>query len=145
MSDKYIFDAAEKSDLIDSFRIKLRHVKAYPQDYRKGYAEKLEKLIAAYESHPDAQIVVTKVASLDDLNLDDTPNETPTSPDAEKFLVHVERLIDQDHVQYARDYLESVMESVRNSGGVSDKQWQAVQNIDDGGKRRQGGYGRTFF
>jgi len=85
------------------------------------------------------------MASLDDLNLDDTPNETPTSPDAEKFLLHVERLIDQDHVQYAREYLESVMESVRNSGGVSDKQWQAVQNIDDGGLRRKGNRGRSSY
>lgn len=74
------------------------------------------------------------MATLEDL--DDTPNETPTSSDAEKFLAHVESIIDEDHVQYARDFLEDVMESVRTSGGVSDKQWQAVQNIDDGGKRR---------
>ncbi len=75
-------------------------------------------------------------------DLDDTPNETPTSSDAEKFLAHVESIIDEDHVQYARDFLEDVMESVRTSGGVSDKQWQAVQNIDDGGRRRKGNRGR---
>ncbi len=80
------------------------------------------------------------MATLEDL--DDTPNETPTSPDAEKFLSHVERIIDEDHVQYARDFLEDVMESVRTSGGVSDKQWQAVQNIDDGGRRGKGNRGR---
>ncbi len=75
-------------------------------------------------------------------DLDDTPNETPTSSDAEKFLSHVESIIDEDHVQYARDFLEDVMESVRTSGGVSDKQWQAVQNIDDGGRRGKGNRGR---
>lgn len=80
------------------------------------------------------------MATLEDL--DDIPNETPTSPDAEKFLAHVESIIDEDHVQYARDFLEDVMDSVRTSGGVSDKQWQAVQNIDDGGRRGKGSRGR---
>lgn len=60
MSDKYILDAAEKKDLIDALRVKVYHVKTHPQDYRKGYAEKLEKLISAYESHPDAQITVVR-------------------------------------------------------------------------------------
>lgn len=76
--------------------------------------------------------------------LDDTPLETPTSSDAEKFLTHVERIIDEDHVQYARDFLEDVMESVRTSGGVSDKQWQAVQNIEDGGERHNRRGSRSF-
>jgi len=73
------------------------------------------------------------MSTLDDI--DNTPLETPTSPDAEKFLTHVERLIDEDHVQYARDFLEDVSESVRKSGNVSVAQWRAVQNIDEGGQR----------
>ncbi len=77
------------------------------------------------------------MAKLDDLNLDDKPNETPTTPDAEKFLAHVERLIDESHVQYARDFLEEVMESVRTCGRVTDGQWTAVNNVDEGGHRGQ--------
>jgi len=60
MSERYIFDAIEKKDLIASLRLRLHHVKAYPQDYQKNFGEKLEKLITAYESDPDAQIVVVK-------------------------------------------------------------------------------------
>lgn len=75
------------------------------------------------------------MANLDDLNLDDEPIETPVSDDAEKFLAVVEGLIDEDHVQYARDFLEDVMDSVRASGTVTDGQWKAVNNIDEGGQR----------
>ena len=75
------------------------------------------------------------MANLDDLNLDDEPIETPVSEDAENFLAVVEGLIDEDHVQYARDFLQDVMESVRSSGTVTDGQWKAVNNIDEGGQR----------
>ena len=75
------------------------------------------------------------MANLDDLNLDDEPIETPVSEDAEKFLAVVEDLIDENHVQYARDFLEDVMESVRSSGTVTAGQWRAVNNIDEGGQR----------
>ena len=77
------------------------------------------------------------MAKLDDLNLDDKPLETPTTKDAERFLAHVESLIDEDHVQYGRDFLEDVMVSVRTCGRVTDAQWQAVNNIDEGGQRGQ--------
>lgn len=77
------------------------------------------------------------MAKLDDLNLDDTPNETPCTPDAENFLAHVEGLIDESHVQYARDFLEEVMDSVRACGRVTKGQWTAVQNVDEGGRRGQ--------
>lgn len=77
------------------------------------------------------------MAKLDSLNLDDKPNEIPVSEDAENFLVFVEDLIDESHVQYARDYLEDVMESVRTCGRVTEKQWTAVNNIDEGGRRGQ--------
>ena len=60
MSDKYVFDEPEKAVLIATLRSKLLHVKAYPLDYGKNFGEKLEKLITAYESDPDAQIVVVK-------------------------------------------------------------------------------------
>ena len=60
MSDKYIFNATEKADFAANLRLKLHLVKTNPEDYRKGYAEKLEKLISAYESHPDAQITVVR-------------------------------------------------------------------------------------
>lgn len=60
MSDKYVLDATEKKDWIDALRVKVYHVKTHPQDYRKGYAEKLEKMISAYEGHPDAQIAIVR-------------------------------------------------------------------------------------
>ena len=75
------------------------------------------------------------MANLEDLNLDDEPVETPLSDDAENFLAHVESLIDEEHVQYARDFLEDVMETVRGNGVVTDGQWRAVNNIDEGGQR----------
>lgn len=56
MSDKYIFDVDEKTDFVATLRLKLQRVKENPQDYQKGYAEKLEKLISAYVDHPDAQL-----------------------------------------------------------------------------------------
>lgn len=75
------------------------------------------------------------MATLDDLNIDDAELETPISEDAENFLAHVESFIDEGHVQYARDFLEDVMETVRKSGRVTENQWIAVNNIEEGGQR----------
>lgn len=75
------------------------------------------------------------MANIDDLPIDDTPLETPVTEDAENFLAHVESLVDEEHVQYARDFLVDVMETVRKSGRVTEKQWIAVNNIEEGGQR----------
>ena len=81
------------------------------------------------------------MAKLDDLNLDDTI-ETPCTADAEEFLADVEQLIDEDHVQYARDFLTEVMETVRRCGRVTEGQRTAVENVDEGGHKGQQRYRR---
>ncbi len=60
MSDKYVLSTDEKNDLIATMKKKLRDVQAYPSVYREGYADKLEKIISAYEGHPDAQIAIVR-------------------------------------------------------------------------------------
>jgi hypothetical protein len=61
MSEKYIFNAEEKRDLIYHLRNRLVEVKADPSAFALGYAVKLERMISAYENHPDAQIIVAEV------------------------------------------------------------------------------------
>jgi len=78
----------------------------------------------------------------------DFSNDEPTNEglqdqtaanEAAVFLADLELLIDEDHVQYARDTLESIYETVSDRGFVTDRQRQAVENIDEGGMRYRSG------
>lgn len=70
-------------------------------------------------------------------HLDSLSDDSILDEDVENFLAYVEGLIDEEHVQYARDTLEGIMETVKKRNHVSDAQWKAVENIDEGGQRGQ--------
>ncbi|MCJ2562839.1 MAG: hypothetical protein LN417_01945 [Candidatus Thermoplasmatota archaeon] len=54
-----------------------------------------------------------------------------------EYLEDLETLIEEDHVQYARETLEGIYESIRMKMYVTRGQMRAVGNIDDGGQKRK--------
>lgn len=62
--------------------------------------------------------------------------------DAQDFLDEVEALMVQEHVQYARDTLDGIYETVTERMKVTQAQRDAVQNIDEGGQRGGGRWER---
>lgn len=77
------------------------------------------------------------MGSIDDI--DDTPfkKENPYSKEVDEFLRDLEELIEEEHVQYGRDTLEGIKKWVEENNHVTDGQRQAVENIDQGGLKRQ--------
>ena len=53
------------------------------------------------------------------------------------YLEDLETLIEESHVQYARETLEGIYESITKTMFITRPQMRAVGNIDDGGQRRR--------
>jgi len=70
-------------------------------------------------------------------HLSDLDDNSLLNEDAENFLAYAESLLDEDHVQYARETIEGIMETVKKRNFVSEAQWKAIENIDAGGQRGQ--------
>lgn len=51
------------------------------------------------------------------------------------YLEDLETLVDENHVQYARDTLEGIYETIEKNMYVTHAQMRAVGNIDEGGLR----------
>jgi len=77
------------------------------------------------------------MGTIDDIDYGDLMEPSAEEKEAEKFLYELEQLIDEEHVQYARDTLEGIMETVRERMFVTPNQRRAVENIDEGGQRHQ--------
>jgi len=80
----------------------------------------------------------------------DLGDEDETDLDAvvyasEEFLEYLGELIEEDHVQYARETLEGIYETVETRGKVTEAQRQAVVNIDEGGQRGRHGRHRRGY
>lgn len=64
--------------------------------------------------------------------------------EAAEFLEDLEALIETPSVQYARETLEGIYETVTTTGRVTKRQLRSVNNIEAGGDRHdQGGLRRT--
>jgi hypothetical protein len=75
---------------------------------------------------------------LNDLdNLKDGPDlsDEERVREAQDFLDEVEALMVQEHVQYARDTLDGIFETVSEKMRVTEAQREAIRNIDEGGQR----------
>lgn len=55
--------------------------------------------------------------------------------EADEFLAYLESILDESHVQFARDTLEGIRSSVEKYGRVTENQRRAVENIDNGSQR----------
>ena len=75
-------------------------------------------------------------------NLDDGPDLSDDGAvrEAQDFLDEVEALMVMEHVQYARETLDGIYETVTERMRVTDAQREAVENIDEGGQRGGGRY-----
>ncbi len=54
------------------------------------------------------------------------------------YIDDLETLIEEDHVQYARETLEGIYETITKTMYVTRGQMRAVGNIDNGGQKRRG-------
>ena len=64
----------------------------------------------------------------------DDDDDAPVT--AAELLTELEDLIERPELQYARDTLEGIYESVEASERVTKRQLRAVNNIEAGGERR---------
>ncbi len=67
----------------------------------------------------------------------DDPDDPRVLARVQEFLEELESLIDAEHVQYARETLEDIYETVRRTMRMSAAQRRAVGNIDEGGRRHR--------
>lgn len=54
-----------------------------------------------------------------------------------EYLDDLESLINENHVQYARETLEGIYETIQKNTYVTRGQMRAVENIDEGGQRHR--------
>lgn len=78
---------------------------------------------------------MAKLEDVSDLDQGPDLSDDDAVRDAQEFLDEVESLIVMDHVQYARETLEGIYETVRERMRVTPAQREAVENIDSGGQR----------
>ena len=81
------------------------------------------------------------MANLNDVFNKDSPSFADeldnVSTEVDVFLYELECLVDEEHVQYARDTIEGIMETVKKTNQITDGQRRAIKNIDRGGLRGQ--------
>lgn len=66
---------------------------------------------------------------------DDEDDSEGSAYDAEDFLEELGELVTRGHVQYARETLQDIYDTVEKTMRVSERQKRAVENIDEGGLR----------
>jgi hypothetical protein len=81
---------------------------------------------------------------LSDLHLDPTdgPGSKPAESEdsqrrREMFVIQCEYLLDGERWRFAWDTVASMRDRVQAGATPSEKMWQAVKNIEEGGKRQQ--------
>lgn len=80
------------------------------------------------------------MAKLEELDVEDVViKEKPVklSIEVRSFIHDLEILIEEPYVQYGRDTLEGILETIKKTGRVTEGQMRAIDNIDHGGQRSE--------
>jgi hypothetical protein len=84
------------------------------------------------------------MAKLTELNLDPTDGpgvKPPESEDSQRrrdmFIIQCEYLLDSERWRFAWDTVASMRDRVQAGAQPTEKMWQAVKNIEAGGRRQE--------